>query len=173
MQVTMKGTIRLDHVHKGGRSINRALKTSLFSVITAQMLKVPIEYLQTRRWNIGAMFTPGGMPSSHSAAVSSLATFVGFKRGFTSIDFSISALLGLIVMYDASGVRRHAGETAIVVNDLEESIEKLAESHPELSSYRKREKELKERLGHLPSEVVAGALYGIAVGALSYWLKRK
>lgn len=119
------------------------------------------------------MFTPGGMPSSHSAAVSSLATYVGLKRGVYSIEFSIAALLGLIVMYDASGVRRHAGETAIVVNDLEESIEKLAESHPELSSYRKREKELKERLGHLPSEVVAGAVYGVMVGAVSYLLRKR
>jgi len=149
--------------------MNRALKTSLFSVITAQLLKIPFGYMQTGKWSIGTMFTPGGMPSSHSAGVSSLATYIGLKKGFQSIDFSIAALLGLIVMYDASGVRRHAGETAIVVNDLEESIEKLAESHPELSSYRKREKELKERLGHLPSEVAAGAAYGILVGMLSFF----
>lgn len=153
--------------------MNRALQTSLFSVITAQALKIPFEYRQTGRWNWRTMFTPGGMPSSHSAAVSSLATYVGLKRGVYSIEFSIAALLGLIVMYDASGVRRHAGETAIVVNDLEESIEKLAESHPELSSYRKREKELKERLGHLPSEVVAGAVYGVMVGAVSYLLRKR
>ncbi len=171
MDITSKGNIRIER--SGGGKMNRALKTSLFSVLTAQALKVPMEYLQTGKWNIGTMFTPGGMPSSHSAAVSSLATFVGLKKGFASIEFSISALLGLIVMYDASGVRRHAGETAIVVNDLEESIEKLAESHPELSDYRKREKELKERLGHLPSEVAAGAMYGILVGALSYLFHRK
>ncbi|WP_425623290.1 divergent PAP2 family protein [Brevibacillus borstelensis] len=61
------------------------------------------------------------MPSSHSAAVSSLATYVGLTKGWNSTHFSLAALFGLIVMYDASGVRRHAGETAIVVNDLEES----------------------------------------------------
>lgn len=153
--------------------MNRALQTSLFSIISAQVLKIPMEYKQTGKWNLKTMFTPGGMPSSHSAAVSSLASYIGLKRGFHSIEFSLSALLGLIVMYDASGVRRHAGETAIVVNDLEESIEKLAESHPELTNYRKREKELKEKLGHLPSEVIAGAVYGIAVGALSYFLGKK
>jgi len=153
--------------------MNRALKTSLLSVMTAQVLKVPIEYWRTGRWNWGNMVTPGGMPSSHSAAVSSLATYIGCTRGIQSIEFSLATLLGLIVMYDATGVRRHAGETAIVVNDLEESIEKLAESHPELSHYRKREKELKERLGHVPSEVIAGALYGVLVGGLSYLLQKK
>lgn len=153
--------------------MNRALQTSLFSVISAQVLKIPMEYKKTGKWSLKTMFTPGGMPSSHSAAVSSLASYIGLKRGFQSIEFSLSALLGLIVMYDASGVRRHAGETAIVVNDLEESIEKLAESHPELTNYRRREKELKEKLGHLPSEVIAGAVYGIAVGALGYFLGKK
>lgn len=153
--------------------MNRALQASLLSVLSAQVLKIPMEYLQTGKWNWKTMFTPGGMPSSHSAAVSSLASYIGLKKGFRSIEFSLSAILGLIVMYDASGVRRHAGETAIVVNDLEESIEKLAESHPELTNYKKREKELKERLGHLPSEVIAGAMYGIAVGALSYFFAKK
>lgn len=158
---------------KGGTNVNRALQASLFSVVSAQLLKIPMEYVQTGKWNVKTMFTPGGMPSSHSAAVSSLASYIGLKKGFRSIEFSLAAILGLIVMYDASGVRRHAGETAIVVNDLEESIEKLAENHPEIGDYRKREKELKERLGHLPSEVIAGAAYGVAIGALSYFFGKK
>ncbi|WP_134700137.1 divergent PAP2 family protein [Ammoniphilus sp. YIM 78166] len=153
--------------------MNRAIKTALSGIVLAQGLKIPFEYLQTGKWNIKTAVTPGGMPSSHSAGVSSLATYIGLKKGFCSIDFSIATLLGLIVMYDAAGVRYHAGQTAIAVNDLKESVEKLSEAHPEIEHYHDTEKELKERLGHLPSEVAAGALFGLAVGAVSYLLSER
>ncbi|RXT14821.1 divergent PAP2 family protein [Ammoniphilus sp. CFH 90114] len=153
--------------------MSRAITTAVSSIMLAQGLKIPFEYLQTGKWNVKTAVTPGGMPSSHSAGVSSLATYIGLKKGFTSIDFSIATLLGLIVMYDAAGVRYHAGQTAIAVNGLKESVEKLSESHPEIAPYHNREKELKERLGHLPSEVAAGALFGIAMGALSFLFSKR
>lgn len=153
--------------------MSRAITTALSSILFAQGLKIPFEYVQTGKWNIKAALTPGGMPSSHSAGVSSLATYIGLRRGFASAEFSIAALLGVIVMYDAAGVRYHAGQTAIAVNDLKESVEKLSESHPEIAPYHNAEKELKERLGHLPSEVAAGAVFGIAMGALSFLLFRR
>lgn len=153
--------------------MNKAILTTFFAIGLAQSLKIPFEYMKTGKWNIKTAITPGGMPSSHSAGVTSLATYIGLKKGFGSPEFSISSLLGMIVMYDAAGVRYHAGETAIVVNDLEESMEKLSETHPELQMNHKKEKELKERLGHLPSEVVAGAVFGIMVGGIGYLLGRK
>jgi acid phosphatase family membrane protein YuiD len=153
--------------------MNKAIMTALLSILTAQGLKIPFEYAQTGKWNIGTALTAGGMPSSHSSGVASLATFIGLKKGLRSPEFAIATMLGLIVMYDAAGVRRHAGETAIAVNDLEESIERLTESHPEIKYHNKREKDLKEKLGHLPSEVVAGALFGTAVGVLGYFLGDK
>ncbi|MEW9667352.1 divergent PAP2 family protein [Ammoniphilus sp. 3BR4] len=153
--------------------MSQAITTALSSILLAQGLKIPFEYAQTGKWNIKAALTPGGMPSSHSSGVSSLATYIGLRRGFTSAEFSIAALLGVIVMYDAAGVRYHAGQTAIAVNDLKESVEKLSESHPEIAPFHHTEKELKERLGHLPSEVMAGAVFGIAMGALSFLFSRR
>jgi acid phosphatase family membrane protein YuiD len=153
--------------------MNKAITTAILSILSAQLLKIPLEYQKTGKWNLKTSVTAGGMPSSHSAAVASLASYIGFKKGFKSPEFAISAMLGLIVMYDAAGVRWYAGETAIAVNDLEESVEQLSENHPEIKPYKKREKELKERLGHLPSEVVAGAIYGSTIGAVSYFLGNK
>ncbi|HJV44613.1 MAG TPA: divergent PAP2 family protein [Bacillota bacterium] len=152
--------------------MNKAIVTALSSVVTAQGLKIPFEYATTGKWNLKSAFIPGGMPSSHSAGVTSLATYVGLSKGFRSPEFAISTMLGLIVMYDAAGVRFHAGETAMVVNDLENRMEQVYESHPEYGEIKKR-KELEERLGHLPSEVVAGAFLGMALGALGYLFSKR
>lgn len=153
--------------------MNRAILTAISAIGLAQGLKIPFDYIETGSWNPKSAITPGGMPSSHSAGVTSLATYIGLKKGFRSPEFAIASLLGLIVMYDAAGVRYHAGETAVVVNDLEESMEKLSESHPELQMNHKKEKELKEKLGHLPSEVIAGAVFGLIIGGIGYFLERK
>jgi uncharacterized protein len=150
----------------------QAVVTAISSVMVAQAMKVPLEYSKTGKWNIKTALKPGGMPSSHSAGVTSLATFIGFKKGFRSPEFAIAAMLGMIVMYDAAGVRYHAGETAVAVNELEESMEHVYKTHPEMGT-RRRNKELKERLGHLPSEVVGGAFLGVALGTLGYFLCRK
>lgn len=110
------------------------------------------------------------MPSSHSSAVTSLTTYVGMKNGVSSMDFGICSIFGLIVMYDAMGIRWQAGQTAIAVNDLYEQVEHFADKHPDIN-YKKQEKELKEMLGHMPIEVVGGAVLGVALGALSYLLE--
>src|SRR5690606_19485496 len=109
---------------------------------------------------------------SHSAAVTSLSSYIGFSRGFSSMDFGISSIFSLIVMYDAMGIRWQAGQTAIAVNDMYEELEKLAEQHPNVS-YRKREKELKEMLGHMPIEVLGGAVLGFLIGGISHLLEKK
>jgi uncharacterized protein len=150
--------------------LNRAMTTALIGIGAAQFLKVPLHYKETGVWDWKKMFGSGDMPSSHSAAVTSLSSYVGFKRGFSSMDFGMSSIFSLIVMYDAMGIRWSAGQTAIAVNDMYEELEKLAQHHPDIE-YRQREKELKEMLGHMPIEVIGGAALGLFIGAMSHLLE--
>lgn len=152
--------------------MNRAITTALIGVGAAQLIKVPIAYVKTGRWDWSNALEAGGMPSSHSAGVAALSTYTAMKRGIASIDFAISAVYGLIVMYDAMGVRRHAGEIAIEVNDLDAQVEMLSNKHPG-TYHKRRKKDLEERLGHIPIEVAAGTALGIAVGAASYYMQVK
>ncbi|WP_025028290.1 divergent PAP2 family protein [Caldalkalibacillus mannanilyticus] len=152
--------------------MNRAITTAISSITIAQMLKVPFNLVNSDHLDWSHLLTAGGMPSSHSSGVTALATYVGLDKGWDSTEFAISTMLGLIVMYDAAGIRRHAGETAIQVNDLDEDVEKLAGHHPGIYHVR-REKKLKERLGHQPIEVFAGALLGVGIGLVSYLTKPK
>lgn len=112
------------------------------------------------------------MPSSHSAGVSSLATFIALKRGIRTVDFALAALFGLIVMYDAQGVRRQAGELAIRLNELAEEMMRL-QHDPKQEWYEKKKERIRERLGHQPIEVVGGALLGMFTGFFSYSFARK
>jgi acid phosphatase family membrane protein YuiD len=150
--------------------MNRGIGVSMLSMAAAQLLKVPIKYVQTGKWDRSMMIETGGMPSAHSAGVSSLAAYTALKKGLCSVDFAISAIFGGIVMYDAMGVRRHAGEIAVEVNQLDQQVEELANEHPGMY-HRKRDKELKESLGHMPNEVIGGALLGVMVGIVSYLLE--
>lgn len=152
--------------------MNRAFLTAVTTIGIAQLAKVPLACQQTGRWDWSNVIRTGGMPSSHSAGVTSLATYVGLKRGITSLHFATASMLSLIVMFDAMGIRRQAGIIATEVNDLDETVAKLAESHPPIV-HEKREKELEERLGHLPEEVLGGALLGIFAGAFSYALEKR
>ena len=99
------------------------------------------------------------MPSSHSSFVTSLACSVGFEEGFSSTLFAIAFVLSMIVMYDASGVRRAAGKQAEVLNIFIANFEKHGI---------KIDSKLKELLGHSPIEVFAGAILGIVVSVLMY-----
>jgi uncharacterized protein len=152
--------------------LNRAITTALFGIGSAQFLKVPLHYMETGEWDWKKLIGSGDMPSSHSSAVTSLTTYIAFKNGVRSIDFGVSSIFSLIVMYDAMGIRWHAGETAIAVNDMYEQLEKFAHEHPTIS-YQKRKKELKEVIGHMPVEVAGGIALGVAIGAISYWTERK
>ncbi|KXG10705.1 divergent PAP2 family protein [Anoxybacillus rupiensis] len=147
--------------------MNQALKTALSAIAFAQFLKIPLKKRETGQWDWKYFFETGGMPSSHSAGVTSLATFIGLKKGMRTIDFALAALFGLIVMYDAQGVRRQAGELAIRLNDLAEEVMRLEQS-PKQKWYEQKKEWIRERLGHQPIEVMAGALLGIATGCFSY-----
>ncbi|MBB5356144.1 hypothetical protein HNR43_002124 [Anoxybacillus mongoliensis] len=151
--------------------MNRAIQTALCTIALAQFLKIPLTKRKTKKWDWSVFFETGGMPSSHSAGVASLATYVALKRGVHSIDFALAAIFGLIVMYDAQGVRHQAGELAIRVNELTEEIERLKGAQDDGKLDRKGDL-LRERLGHQPIEVIGGAFLGIATGGLSYVISR-
>ncbi|WP_458412894.1 divergent PAP2 family protein [Schinkia sp. CFF1] len=152
--------------------MNRGITTALFSIGFAQFMKIPIKKVRTGKWDWSVFFETGGMPSSHSAGVASLATFIALKRGITTIDFALSSVFGLIVMYDAQGVRRQTGELSVRVNDLYEEINRLKEEVQSAEVHEKEEDKVKEALGHQPEEVVGGALLGVAIGVLSFLIQK-
>lgn len=123
----------------------------------AQVLKTIIHTFLTKDFNIERMYGSGGMPSSHSATVTALATASAFVHGAASSEFAISAILAIIVMYDARGVRRETGIQAKVLNDL---IELLKDVHNELMTI---DEKLKEFVGHTPLQVVIGAILGFVI----------
>ena len=142
---------------------NHVLIAVLIAWLLAQSLKVPIFYLQKHRWNWALMFSTGGMPSSHSALIVSAAASIGFNIGLNSPLFALAVAIAMIIVYDATGIRRQAGLHAQKINIL---IDELLKGHP-IS-----DKQLKEVLGHSPLEVVGGVVLGIAVAFLVWWFWR-
>jgi uncharacterized protein len=151
--------------------MNRGVVTALLSIVAAQALKIPLYYFKTGKWNPMLLFQTGGMPSSHSAGVSSLTTFIALKKGFSTIDFALSFVFGLIVMYDAQGIRRQTGELTLKVNSLDELVSKADQNRA--IPFEEKPKKLKEMLGHQPAEVVGGAIFGSLLGAASFLLEKK
>lgn len=151
--------------------LNYPMIASLLAIGFAQAVKVPIHFFSKQKWDWRQMFSTAGMPSSHSAAVSCLAASIGLTNGFSSQLFAIANILGLIVMYDAMGIRRHAGETAMVLNRLEADFDKHIETQYRGKTqldFKRTHKRLKEMLGHQPIEVIVGALTGILVAAVTF-----
>ncbi len=135
--------------------------TAIICWFAAQVLKVITVLVTDKRIDFGRFIGAGGMPSSHSAFVTGLAVAIGLDSGFSSHMFSIAAVLALVVMYDAAGVRRAAGEQAKILNRLVEDWEKR--------NYQNTEVHLKELLGHTPMQVFAGAILGIAIAMLRHF----
>lgn len=123
-----------------------------------QTFKVIYDLVKTKKFNFKRIMGAGGMPSSHSATVTSLATLIGKQCGFDSPMFALSVIFAFIVMYDAAGVRRAAGKQASLLNKLIET--------PGLTSVQVSEK-LVEVLGHTPLQVIVGAIIGILIGAIA------
>ncbi|PYF03730.1 divergent PAP2 family protein [Ureibacillus chungkukjangi] len=149
---------------------NTPILLSIFSILFAQFIKVPIHLIATKKLDWSLMTSTGGMPSSHSAAVTSLATAVGFETGMDSPIFAVAAMFAAIVMYDATGVRWQAGQHAVIINRIRNELTVFfneVKHWPEKNEDEKI-KELKTLLGHKPSEVFMGALTGILVSVLFY-----
>ncbi len=138
---------------------NPVLFIGLFAWLLAQFLKVPIEYILYKRINWGLWFSSGGMPSSHSALVTSITLAIGMFEGFNSPLFALAFAITMIVVYDAAGVRREAGRHAEKLNIL---INEFFSGQP-IS-----DKQLKEVIGHTPAQVVAGVGLGVGTALLFY-----
>jgi acid phosphatase family membrane protein YuiD len=95
---------------------NRVLIAAVAAWVVGQFLKFPLEYILNKRWNWGILFSSGGLPSSHSALVTAVALSIGFHEGFDTSIFALAVAIGMIVIYDAAGVRRQAGIHAERIN---------------------------------------------------------
>jgi acid phosphatase family membrane protein YuiD len=142
---------------KSGIFTNKILWSAVISWAIAQALKIFTSLRQDRRIDWSKIMGPGGMPSSHSAFVTSLAVAIGLTEGWDSGMFAVSFVFAAVVMYDAAGVRRAAGRQARVLNQLMTIM--LKEGHLPATK-------LRELLGHTPFEVVIGALLGTGVAWL-------
>lgn len=137
---------------------NKYLYIPLLVWFCIQTFKVVYELVKTKKFNFKRIVGAGGMPSSHSAVVTTLATMIGKSEGFDTPIFALSLIFALVVMYDAAGVRRAAGKQASLLNKIVET--------PGLTSVQVQEK-LVEVLGHTPLQVFVGAIIGIVVGLLA------
>ena len=139
---------------------NSVLGTAVIGWGTAQILKFILVLVIYKRFDFRRFIGSGGMPSSHSSLVVSLTMSIGFIKGFDSLMFALSAVMSLVVMYDAAGVRRSAGQQAAILNKIVEDGGR--------ADYSLTEKKLKELLGHTPVEVIAGAILGIIIAIIRY-----
>lgn len=122
--------------------------------IFTQLVKFLLSVIRHRRVEIRYLFTPGHMPSSHTSFVISLVTVVGYYRGVDSIEFAIVVCLAYVVIYDAMNIRIHIGHNGAAINRLVQDLK--LEGYPIL----------KERVGHLPLEVLMGGILGFLFSLL-------
>jgi len=139
---------------------NHVLITMLTAWLLAQIIKIPLDFMYTRRWNWALLLSVGGMPSSHSSLLTSATMSTGLYYGFDNPLFALGVAITMVVTYDAAGVRRQAGIHAQRINVL---FEEVLRGHPV------DQKALREVLGHTPLEVTGGVLFGIFV-AVIMWL---
>ena len=127
---------------------NSVLFWSLLSCLLAQFFKIVFYFFSSGEIRLGTMFETGGMPSSHSALITGAASGIGFQLGFDSPIFALAIAISLIVMYDASGVRKSSGIQAAELNKLSKKLDP------------KSEVVLKDTLGHTKLEVLVGSILG-------------
>ena len=127
---------------------NQLLFWSLVSCLSAQILKIVFNFFSAGELRYGIIFETGGMPSSHSALMTAITSGLGMDLGFDNSIFALAVGVSLIVMYDASGVRRSAGLNAKEINKLSKSLDEKSTLN------------LKESLGHSKLEVIVGSILG-------------
>jgi acid phosphatase family membrane protein YuiD len=136
----------------------------LIASVMAQLLKLPLEYLRTKRWDWSLILGTGGMPSSHSAVVTAAAVSVGHYVGFDSPLFGLAFAIATVVVYDATNIRRQAGFHAQQINRIvKEVFQGKVKPAEELE-------ELREVLGHSWAEALGGILLGILVSMFTWWI---
>lgn len=138
---------------------NKILIITLSVWVIAQLLKVITGFAQERKFNFRWFIGTGGMPSSHAAGVTALATVCGLQLGFDSTLFALAVVFALVTMFDAQGVRRATGQQAGILNKILDDI------------YWKGKIEndrLKELIGHTPIQVFVGFLLGLFLAIIFY-----
>lgn len=141
---------------------NSVLLVAIVACLIAQASKIVVDLIKNGKVNFRSLVTTGGMPSAHSALVTSLATGVGQTSGWASPEFAIATIFAVIVMYDAAGVRQAAGKQARILNQM---IDELFSEHHKFNEDR-----LKELLGHTPFQVIIGSALGITISCLAAFL---
>lgn len=142
---------------------NPFLIASISSWLIAQVMKMILYSIMNKKLDFGWMISDGGMPSCHSATVSSLALFSALSCGTGSFEFAVTLILAIIVCNDAMGVRREAGKQAVILNEIIKAFEVFeTEKLPEVK--------LKEFVGHTPIQVLAGITVGIVNALLMFLL---
>lgn len=134
---------------------NKVIIIPAVSWAVAQVLKTVLILVREKRLDFHLLFSSGGMPSAHSAVVGALAAAVAMLQGVGSAAFGISAILAIIVMYDAAGLRQSVGQQAEVLNRI---IEELR-----FNRITELERDLKEFIGHTLFQVIIGAIIGILI----------
>ncbi len=138
---------------------NKVFVTTFMGWFIAQTVKVLLGVLNEKRFNFKWFVGTGGMPSSHAAGATALATSIGIQEGVGSLVFAIAAMFAVVVICDAQGVRRATGQQAEILNKILEDIywkKKIQEDR------------LKELIGHTPVQVIAGLIVGLIVAFVSY-----
>ncbi|CAN8291253.1 unnamed protein product [Cochlearia groenlandica] len=143
---------------------NYPLISAVTAFSIAQFIKLFTSWYRERRWDLKQLVGSGGMPSSHSSTVTALAVAIGLQEGFGGSHFAIALILASVVMYDATGVRLHAGRQAEVLNQI---VYELPAEHPLAES-----KPLRELLGHTHPQVVAGGMLGSVIAVTGYLFTR-
>ena len=141
---------------------NRILVTAFAGYFTAQIIKAVIEFIMDRTFSLKRLLSGnGGMPSSHASTVCALATMTAFVEGVNSFPFAFTVVFAIVVMVDASGVRRETGNQAVILNELMEYFAKLKDNPPSFSHDK-----LKELIGHTPLQVQTGGALGIIIAVV-------
>lgn len=135
----------------------RYLIVPFLTFFCIQTFKVLWELIKTKKINFKRIMGAGGMPSSHSATTVAIATMIGKSEGISSPMFALAVIFALVVMYDACGVRRHAGKQAKILNEIINT--------PGLTTVQVNKK-LVELIGHTPFQVIVGAIIGFIVGII-------
>lgn len=151
---------------------NRVLLAGVTGWASAQVMKAIIYTIINKKFVLERLFGDGGMPSGHSATVSAMAMMSLLHYGVGSFEFAISAMLAIIVMHDAMGVRLETGRQAEVINELTSLIEEIIDDVNREETLEKKfqkvfsEEKLKEFVGHTPLQVIAGCILGLFIGWL-------
>lgn len=148
----------LQHIHNTGWEVIIAF---IVANLIAQFFKILTVAIKKRTFKWTILFATGGMPSSHSSTVVAMATSVGLIDGFHSTTYAMAVCFATVVMFDAAGLRRNASKQAMVLNRM---IKQLLSPDSETGKVK-----LKEFLGHTPTEVLVGALLGVAVSLLLHY----